>query len=303
MVRFDGIFAATVTPFSEAGGLDYDALKRLIDRLISAGIRGLVPCGSTGEFPHLTADERRQVVEHTIAYAGGRVPVVPHTGALTTEECVALSRHAGEAGAAAIMVAPPFYDKPNWSELVDHYRTVANAVDLPLVVYNIPSATKINFSPSQLAELAEIPNVRYVKDSSGDAVALTELIQRYGDQITTFNGWDTLTFYGFALGTRASIWGAANFIPELCVELFEATVRNADLKSARSVWARIWPICNFLENAGYVAAVKAGCALVGNPVGLPRRPFAALSQQATSQLETLLVAAGVGVTSPAKVSA
>jgi len=288
-----GVLAATVTPFDAESRVDVEALGRLAEYLIAGGISGFVPCGSSGEFSSLSGTERRHVVESLIALSSGRVPVVPHTGALTTAESVALSRHADEAGASAVMVVPPFYDVPSWPEIQRHYHAIADSIDIPVVIYNIPSATKIGLSPAQLAELAKIPNVRYVKDSSGDASALTELVQRYGDVLTTLNGWDSLTFYGFLAGTQACIWGAANFMPAACVELYENCVVHSDLKAARARWQTVWPICNFLETHSYIAGVKAACDIVGVSAGDPRAPFLPLAGPERAELEDLLKAAGI----------
>lgn len=293
---FEGIFAATVTPFSDDGErLDLDALDRLTERLIGAGVAGLVPCGSTGEFPHLSTEERRIVAARFVEAAAGRVPVIVHTGALTTRETVELSVHAARVGATAVMVVPPFYDVITFPELVDHFRAVADASGMPIVLYNIPSITGVDLPPARIAELAEqVPAVRYVKDTSGNAPALVELVERYGDTVATFNGWDTLTFLGLAAGTRASIWGAVNMMPSACVELFDLVVRREDLAGARRLWSRIWPVLHFAETCGsYGAAIKAGCAIVGEPVGPPRRPFRPLDRGQYATLERLMAEAGL----------
>jgi dihydrodipicolinate synthase/N-acetylneuraminate lyase len=290
----EGILPAMVTPMATSGELDEQALARLTDRLIQAGSGGLIPCGSTGEFTTLSVAERKRVTEVVVETAAGRVPVAPHTGALTAREAVDLSKHAQDVGAAAVMVIMPFYEPLPWPDIKQYYQTITTSIEIPVIVYNLPGATGVKLSGEQLVELAAMGGVEYVKDSSADGVALTELIQRYGDRINVMNGWDSLTFYGLAAGTRASVWGASNFIPELSVELFDAVARRGDLVAGREVWSRIWPICNFLEHAGsYVAAVKAGCELVGQPVGDPRPPILALGEEKRAELAGLLKAAGV----------
>jgi dihydrodipicolinate synthase/N-acetylneuraminate lyase len=139
--------------------------------------------------------------------------------------------------------------------------------------------------------------VRYLKDTSGDAVALTELLQCHGDRITTFNGWDTLTFYGIAAGAKGSVWGATNFIPELSRQLWDALAMDADLARGRELWAKIYPICRLLEQHDYSAAVKTGLELTGYPAGPARKPFALLEGDARAELARLLRAAGVEVAS------
>lgn len=287
-VQLEGVIAAMATPMNPtASAIDEPGIARLVDRLIGAGIHSLLICGGTGEFASLTNPERRRTLEAAVEAARNRVPIVAHTAAITTTEAVELSVHAASAGASAVMVAPPYYEAPRWIEIVTHYRAIAEAIDIPIMVYNIPPATGIELSPAQLGELASIDGIDYVKDSSANGVAFTELVQRYGDRIGVFNGWDTLTFNGLIAGTPGCVWGAANVIPELCVDLYNSC-RRADLLRARDVWRRIWPICNFLETEGYVSAVKAGCELAGEPVGPPRPPLLPLDPAATRRLRDLL---------------
>lgn len=296
-IQFEGILPAMVTPMLADGSVDEAGLARLTNRLIAAGNGGLIPNGSTGEFQTLSNAERRRVTEVVVEAAAGRVPVAPHTGALSTREAIELSQHAQQVGASAVMVVPPFYEPLPWDMLVAHYTAVAAAIDIPIIFYHLPVATGGKLTPEQMAELASIDGVDWVKDSSADAVALTELIRRYSDRIGVMNGWDSLTFYGLIAGTPASVWGAANVIPELCVELFDAAARRRDLDAASRVWERIWPICNFLENAGsYVAAVKAGCDIIGESVGEPRAPLLSLDSAAKAKLRSILEASGVKTT-------
>jgi dihydrodipicolinate synthase/N-acetylneuraminate lyase len=298
---FEGVFAATVTPFIPDGSaIDEGAICRLADRLIGAGVAGLVPCGSTGEFPHLSLSERQRVVEVSVAAAGGRVPVIAHTGALSTAHTVELSVHAARAGAAAVMVIPPFYDPLSWAELVAHYRAVADAVEVPIVLYNIPSVTRLELTPAQIVELAGAAGIRYIKDTSGNASALTELMQRYRTQITVLNGWDSMSLIGFLAGVRATIWGAVNVMPALCVELWRRAVLDQDLVGARAVWDRIWPVISFFETHPYTTSIKAGCDLIGESAGPARRPFLPLNADEIGELRALLDAAGVPM--PAAVS-
>lgn len=293
-IDLKGILPAMVTPFNpESGGVDESALAALTDRLIEAGVGGLVPCGSTGEFQTLSRQERYRVTEVVVAAAKGRVPVVPHTGALSTSEAIELSQHAEGVGASAVMVVPPFYEAPPWSDIVEHYRDIAEAIDIPIMLYHIPSAHGYALNAEQIGKLAEIDGVDFLKDSSANLVQLTELMQRYSEKIQVFNGWDTLTFYGLAAGTPAAVWGAANFIPDLCVELFDTVFGRGDLVAGRALWERIWPICRFLEEEGYAARVKAACDLIGHSAGNPRLPLREVSASDRARLAELLQRAGV----------
>ena len=280
---FHGVLPALITPFTDDGSaIDTGALTALVDRVINAGVGGLVPGGSTGEFTTLTNGERRLLVEVTVEAAAGRVAVVAGTGALSTRETVELSVHAEQAGAAAVMVVPPFYDAVSWRELVAHYTAVADAIDVPIMYYNLPSATGVKLTAAQLSELP----ISSLKDTGGDFAAATELIQTDGP--TLLNGWDTLTFAALAAGVSAVVWGTASIIPEQCVELHRLLIDDLDLSAARELWSRLWPLCQFLEAQSYPAAVKAGCRLMGDTTGPVRAPLLALEDSATSELAALL---------------
>jgi 4-hydroxy-tetrahydrodipicolinate synthase len=282
-----------VTPFTDEGPIDEAALRALVSRLVAAGVSGLVPCGSTGEFTTLSFDERKRVTEVVAEEAAGAVPVVPQTGALTTKEAVELSKHAEGVGAGAVMVVPPFYEPPAWADLLEHYEAVAGAIGVPIMVYNIPAASGTRMTVERIAELASIPGVGYIKDSSADAVLLTQLIQEYSDRLGIFNGADTLSFCALAAGARGAVWGAANFIPELTVELYRRLAVDKDLDAARAVWDKIWPICHILESTNYASAVKTACELAGAPVGPTRAPVRLLDDDGRKQLAAALANAGI----------
>jgi 4-hydroxy-tetrahydrodipicolinate synthase len=283
---FHGVLPALITPFTDDGNeIDRGSLTAIVDRLIGAGVAGLVPGGSTGEFTTLTNAERRELVETTVKAAGGRVPVVAGTGALSTRETVELSAHAESAGAAAVMIVPPFYDALSWRELLAHYGAVADAIQIPIMYYNLPSASGVQLTAAQFREL-QGAGVSSLKDTGGDAVAATELIQTGGP--TLLNGWDTLTFGALAAGVRAVVWGVASIVPEQCVELHRLLIDDIDLPAARRLWARLWPLCQLLESQSYPAAVKTACRLVGDATGPVRAPLLPLDDAATNELAAVL---------------
>jgi 4-hydroxy-tetrahydrodipicolinate synthase len=280
---FHGVLPALITPFTDDGGaIDADAIAAIVDRLVGAGVGGLVPGGSTGEFTTLTHAERQQLVEVVVEAAAGRVPVVAGTGALSTRETVELSVHAEAAGADAVMIVPPFYDALSWPELRAHYTAVADAIAIPIMYYNLPSASGVTLTADQLRELP----ITCLKDTGGDATAATELIQTGGP--TLLNGWDTLTFAALAAGVRAVVWGTASILPAECVELHRLLIDDIDLPAARELWARLWPLCRFLEEQSYSAAVKAACRLAGDTTGPVRAPLLELDEAATRELAALL---------------
>jgi 4-hydroxy-tetrahydrodipicolinate synthase len=292
ILALHGVLPALITPFTDDGrAVDTDALQAIVQRLVAGGVGGLVPGGSTGEFTTLTHAERRQIVETTVEAADGRVPVVAGTGALSTRETIELSEHAERSGAAAVMVVPPFYDPPSWPELLAHYAAVADRISVPIMYYNIPSASGVTLTTDQLSELRRQARVTAMKDTGGDAVVATELLHEGARVPTLLNGWDTLTFAALAAGARAVVWGVASIVPESCVALHRLLIDEPDLVAARELWARIWPLCRFLESVSYPAAVKTACGLVGDVTGPVRGPLLPLGDDAVHELRGLVLGA------------
>ena len=288
-----GVLSAMCTPFTADGGhIDEPALRDLSVGTIKAGVHGLIPCGSTGEFATLSTEERKRVTEVVVDQARGRVPVVPHVGSTSTAVAVDLARHAERAGADAVMAVNPYYEPLSLDELHGYFKDISDAVNIPIMVYNLPGGTGQNLRPDFLARLArEIKNVKYVKDSSGDLSQVSELLYKFGKDVTVFNGWDTITFSGLALGSKGSVWGAVNVMPKQCADLFNLIAAD-NIGEARSLWDTMWPVMQFLVTEGYVASVKAGANLIGFRVGRPRPPIRPLSAEKTKELGDLLVHAG-----------
>jgi dihydrodipicolinate synthase/N-acetylneuraminate lyase len=293
-VQLKGILVAVTTPFTaDATAVDERTLVDQVDRLIDAGVHGLVPCGTTGEFTTLSPQEYRRVLELNVTAAAGRVPVIAGIGSLSTQGAIDLAQHAEQIGADAVMVVPPFYDPLDFTALKAFLTAVAESISLPVVYYNVPGATGIRLTADQIAELGDIDGVDYLKDTSGDAVTLTDLLINRADKIKAFNGWDTLTFFGLASGAEATVWGAANLVPELAVALWEALAEKADLVRGRELWKDLWAISDFLESVNYVAGVKAGLELVGHPAGPARFPVQPLPSEERERFAAILAGAGV----------
>ncbi len=297
-VQLSGILAAVTTPFTADGSaVDEATLTAQAEWLIASGIHGLVPCGTTGEFPTLSPQEHRRVIELYVQAAAGRVPVIAGVGALSTAGAIALAQDAERLGADAVMVVPPFYDPLDFDTLKTFLQAFAESISLPIVYYNVPGATGIRLDANQIAELGEIDGIDFLKDTSGDAVTLTDLLVNRTDKIKAFNGWDTLTFIGIASGAEASVWGAAGVVPELAVRLWDTLAVKGDLAEAREQWRHLWAISDFLESVNYVAGVKAGLELVGHPAGPPRAPIQPLPSDQRAAFAAILERAGVPVVS------
>jgi 4-hydroxy-tetrahydrodipicolinate synthase len=287
-MNIQGVLSAVATPFDDQDRIDEARFRGLIDETISGRVHGLVPGGSTGEFATLSNAERRELLEIAIDQTAGRVPVVAHAGAMTTAEAVQLAEHAQSVGASAVMAVAPYYAILDAAEAKSYYRAVGAAVDLPVIIYNLPSVTGLNLAPDDVAELASGDgNIRYIKDTSGDYHQLTRLVRDYSDVIGTLIGWDTMLLAGFVEGAVGTIIGAANFMPRPLVAVWEG-VQSGDLTSARREWERLYPMLRFLLGGGYVGGVKAIMAAIGSPIGSPRAPVAGLTEQRRQELQAVL---------------
>ena len=294
MTELTGILVAVPTPFKASDlSVDYDTLAKQVDRLIAAGVGGLVPTGTTGEFTTLTDREYEDVIAAFVKAAAGRVPVVPGIGSLSTARAVELAQHAERSGAAGIMLLPPYYDAPAFPALKVFMQTVAESINIPIMYYNVPGATGVKLSAAELGELGSIPGVNYMKDTSGDAVSLMDLLVNRQDQIKAFNGWDTLTFFGMAAGAQASVWGTAGIVPEHAVELWNVVAVERNLDRGLELWKPLWALCDFLESVNYVAGIKAAMELIGQSAGPARPPVLPLSADEIATLRGLLEDLGV----------
>jgi 4-hydroxy-tetrahydrodipicolinate synthase len=293
MADLHGVLSAVATPFTDgAEAVDEPALRALVERTVTGGVHGLVPNGSTGEFASMSGDERRHVVEVVIDQAAGRVPVVPHVAALSTREAVAYARHAEGAGADAVMAVAPFYEPLDIDEIKDFYRSVADAVSVPVVVYNLPVATGVNLLPADVVSLArELPNIQYVKDTTGDFSQAARLIHDHDDVIKTLVGQDTLYMAALVEGAAGSINGAANMFPAELASIYD-NVRAGDVGAATKTWHFMFPLMQFLVSGGYVSGVKGALDLMGLSAGDPRPPVKALSDERLAELRTII--AGMG---------
>lgn len=288
MPQLHGILSAMSTPFAADESVDELGLRDLTEHTIAAGVHGLVPGGSTGEFAAMSADERRAVLEVVLDQTAGRVPVVPGVGAMTTREAVALARHAEGAGAAGVLAVAPYYEPLDLAETKRYFRDVADAVSVPVVIYNLPVATGVNLTPEDVRELAtSCENIDYVKDTTGDLTQAARLIHEHGDVVSTFVGWDTLLLASLVEGAPGSIVGAANVNAARLVALFEA-VQAGQLDVAREIWAAEYPLMNFLVSGGYVAAVKGALEQVGRSAGPARQPIGPLTDDRRAELARIL---------------
>jgi 4-hydroxy-tetrahydrodipicolinate synthase len=288
-MEYWGIHTALCTPFRAGGNaVDHRRLRALVNDQIRNGVHGLIPGGSTGEYPALSNQERRAVAATVCAAARGRLPVTVGVGAMSTAEAVGLARHAKSIGADAVMLGGPYYEEPSEDEMYDHFAAVAVDGGLPVMIYNNPPGTGYSLSPKFIARVAGIPGVVAIKDTTHQAARIEEIRHLCGKRIQLLSGQDTLQFVGLVSGARAAVWGAPNAVPAACAELFERIVARGDIAGGRKLWKSLYLVNRFFEAESYVAAVKAGAAIRGIDVGPPRLPIKPLGDKARARLAKLM---------------
>jgi 4-hydroxy-tetrahydrodipicolinate synthase len=272
--RFTGCGTALVTPFTRGGALDEAGVARLAKRQIDAGIHFLVPCGTTGESPTLSEDERVRVVELCVAEAKGRVPVLAGAGGYDTRDVIHTAQRMQRAGADGILSVTPYYNKPTREGLYQHYRAIAEAVPLPIIVYNVPGRTGTNVDPQTLERLSTIPNVVGVKEASGNMTQMCEVCRVVPDDFLVLSGDDALTLPLMAVGGRGIISVASNAIPAEMSRMVEHAEAN-DFVSARRLHRQLLPFMqvNFIEsNPGPIKSAMATLGLLEELYRLPMVP-------------------------------
>lgn len=288
---FTGSLVAIVTPFKN-GKLDERALGDLIEWQIASGTHGIVPCGTTGESATLTHAEHDRVVAFTVEVVRRRVPVVAGTGSNSTEEAIALTRHAKAAGVDGALLITPYYNKPTQEGLFLHYKAVAEAVDLPLVVYNIPGRTGVNMMPSTIARLTVCPTVVAIKEGSGAVQQASEIIQLCGERLSVLAGDDALTLPMMAVGGKGVITVTANLVPTKMAQLVNA-FREGRVEAARAMHYELYPLFTALFYETNPIPVKEALHLMGKIAPEIRLPLCPMGNDNKAKLVTALKAAGL----------
>jgi 4-hydroxy-tetrahydrodipicolinate synthase len=287
---------ALVTPF-RAGVVDYAALEALVEAQIAAGQSGLVPCGSTGESATLSHEEHTEVVRFVVEKARGRIPVIAGTGSNSTAEAVRLTREAERAGAQGALLISPYYNKPTQAGIFEHYRAVAEASSLPLIVYNIPGRTASTIEPETLARLAEIDRVVGLKDSTGSMDRVSDTIAACRGRLAVFSGDDSLTLPIVAMGGAGVISAVANVVPREMAELARLSLEGR-LEEARRLHYRLLPLMRaaFLETNPI--PVKAAMALLGRCSDEVRLPLLPMTESPRERLRQALADLGLPLAGP-----
>lgn len=274
MGRFDGVYVALVTPFTEEHEVDYKRLIELCEWLIQEGIDGLVPSGSLGEYATMTGEERAKVINTVIAAAKGRVPVVVGSAAPSTRQAVEWVQFSKDAGAAGVMALPPINYKPLENEVFAHYEAL-NTVGLPIIAYNNPHDYKIDLTPDILARLSKMENIVAVKEFTGDVRRIQDILAM--SDLEVMVGVDDLAMEGALVGATGWISGVPNALPKEGVELFRLA-REGNLKEAQALYRRLLPLFHFDASPQLVQSIKYMMELANFPVGPTRPPRLPLSE-------------------------
>ncbi|HUK18198.1 MAG TPA: 4-hydroxy-tetrahydrodipicolinate synthase [Bryobacteraceae bacterium] len=289
---FTGCGTALVTPFRRDLSLDEPALRRLLRRQIEAGINFLVPCGTTGESPTLTRAEHLRVIEIAVEEAGGRVPVLGGAGGYNTREVIELARELERLGVDGILSVTPYYNKPTQEGLYQHYKAIASAVPLPIVVYSVQGRTGVNVEPATLARLAAIENIVGVKEASGNIGQMANVLHEVPERFAVLSGDDAITIPLMGLGGRGVVSVVSNEIPAEMTQLAQACLRG-DFASARRIQARFLPLMNINFVESNPIPVKAGMALMGLLEPVYRLPLVPPSSANLAKIEKVLESVGL----------
>jgi 4-hydroxy-tetrahydrodipicolinate synthase len=285
--RFTGCGTALVTPFTRSGALDEGGVRRLARRQIEAGIHFLVPCGTTGETPTLTAAERVRVVELVVAEAKGKVPVLAGAGGYNTHEVIESALEMARAGADGILSVAPYYNKPTQEGLFQHYQAIANAVPLPIIIYNVPGRTGCNVDVTTVARLADIANIAGVKEASGNVVQMCELCRALPERFLVLSGDDPLTLPVMSIGGRGIVSVVSNEVPAEMVRMVELA-EAGDFTGARKIHQELLPLMqvNFVESSPI--PVKSAMAMMGLVEEVYRLPLVAPSADSRDRIRRVL---------------
>jgi 4-hydroxy-tetrahydrodipicolinate synthase len=284
---FKGSIVAIVTPFTADGELDEAAFERLIEFQLENGTEGIVPCGTTGESATLSHAEHERVIELAVKIVNKRVPVIAGTGSNSTAEALRLTMSAKASGADGALVITPYYNKPTQVGLYEHFKRIAQSVDLPIVLYNVPGRTGVNMLPSTVARLAELDNIVAIKEASGSLTQMTEILSLCGNRISLLSGDDFVTLPVLAIGGKGIISVVANVVPDKVAKLvseFEA----GDVAGAARLQLQLFPLCQAMFYETNPIPVKTALSLMGKIEGGLRPPLCPMSPENLAKLKNTL---------------
>ncbi len=287
-MEFKGVFTAIITPFMSGGDkIDYRAYEKLITRQIDAKIDGIVPCGTTGESPTLSHEEHRELIRKSVEFAGGKIRVIAGTGSNSTKEAVGLTEDACKAGVDAVMLVNPYYNKPTQEGLYRHFKTVAGASSVPVVLYNIKGRTAVNVEPETFVRLMDTPKICAIKEASGDLSQMSQIIAQCGKAYSLLSGDDNLIPAVMGIGGQGVISVASNLFPVKMKRMMAAYLKG-DFAAGNSVFYSMLPLMNSLFWETNPIPVKAACNILGLCGADIRMPLVELSDDRKNKIKEIL---------------
>ena len=281
---FNGSIVAMVTPFKD-GEVDYDKLGELVQYHIDNGTNAIIPCGTTGESPTLTHREHGEVIGKVIEAAAGRIPVIAGTGSNNTSEAVSMTRHAKETGADGSLIITPYYNKPTQQGLYNHYKAILEEVDIPIIIYNVPSRTGVSISAETVARLAEFDNIVAIKEATGDIDQASQILNLC--DITVLSGDDSLTLPIMSIGGKGVVSVLANILPREVSELTSSFLKG-EIENAQRLHNSLFPVCKAMFIETNPISVKTAMKLLGRLNGEMRLPLSKMSDKHEEQLKKVL---------------
>ncbi|WP_317949447.1 4-hydroxy-tetrahydrodipicolinate synthase [Rossellomorea marisflavi] len=288
VVNFGRVSTAMVTPFDRKGNIDFNKTTQLINYLIEHGTDSLVIAGTTGESPTLTKEEKLALFRHAVKIADGRIPVIAGTGSNNTKESIDLSKKAEAIGVDAIMLVAPYYSKPSQEGMFLHFKEVADAVTLPVMLYNVPGRSAVTISPDTIIRLSEVPNIMSVKEASGDLGAMTKIIASTADDFLVYCGDDGLTLPALSIGADGIVSVASHIIGKEMQQMTEAHL-SGDTSRAAKLHQELLPLMEGLFATPSPGPVKTALQLKGLDVGSVRLPLIPLTEDERKSLSKLLL--------------
>ncbi|HOJ70631.1 MAG TPA: 4-hydroxy-tetrahydrodipicolinate synthase [Syntrophorhabdaceae bacterium] len=291
-MELKGVYTALVTPFKDYN-MDEESFLRLLDMQLKAGIDGLVPCGSTGEAATLDYDEHERVIELTVKYVKGKIPVMAGTGSNSTKEAIELTESAKKIGADMCLLTTPYYNKPTQEGLYRHYKKIAEEVDIPLVLYNIPGRTGINMSPETIYRLSQIPNIIGIKEASGSLTQVSDIYRLTKGKFVIMSGDDNLFLPMMSVGCTGVISVASNIVPERMIDLYKAFLVEKDIQKAMDIHTGLMPLMQAMFIETNPIPVKEALALMGIMKNELRLPLCPLAEKNRLTLREILMGYGL----------
>lgn len=284
---FQGVYTALITPFTAKGAVDEKAFQDFVEWQIEQGIHGLVPCGTTGESPTLTHEEHNRVIDLCVEVSRGRVPVMAGTGSNSTDEAIMTSRHAKKAGADSVLIVAPYYNKPTQEGIYQHFKAINDAVEIPIILYNVPGRSVVNISDDTITRLAELPNIVGLKDATGDLARPYTLRAKLKKPFQLFSGEDMTAVAFNVSGGHGCISVASNIAPKACAEVQNACAKF-DYVSALTLQDKLVELNDILFCETSPSPVKYAASLIGKCQPNLRLPLVEVSDSSKDKIKKIL---------------